>query len=73
MLLADRDVALHLKKCLVYLKQILQNSVFHQIRHRDLQLRLSLHGALDGEGGAFVPCPVAAGNAVVDIPMVFKG
>ena len=51
------------------LKQILQDLVIHQIRHGDPQLGFAFHGALDGEHGAFVAGPVAAGDAVVDIPV----
>ena len=55
------------------LKQPFQNLVLHQIRQRDLQFRLCLHGAFDGKGGAFVAGPVAAGDTFVVIPMVLNG
>ena len=61
-----------LYKCPIQLEQSFKDIVFHQIRQGDLQFRFSLHGTLDGEGGAFVAGPVAAGDAFFDIPMVFS-
>ena len=51
------------------LEQAFEDGVVDEVGHGDLEFGADVHGALDGEHGAFVAGPGAAGDAVVNVPV----